>query len=118
MLLGMRVVVARSAHETPDREPIQLEVGEQVAVGEHDDEWPAFVFVTSHRGSGWVPERHLARQGSVGIVMQRYDTTELPTRQSEALEVLCEDHPSGWMWCRATDGREGWVPEKTLAPVG
>lgn len=111
------LVVARSTHDVPERSPIQLEVGESVEVGERDDEWPAFVFVTTHRGSGWVPERNLARDGALATVREAYDTTELPTHEGEQLEVLREDQASGWMWCRAGNGREGWVPERTLSPV-
>ena len=110
-----RVVVARSAHRIPDRLPIRVEIGDRVKVGERDSEWPAFVFVTAQNGSGWVPERHLEREGAAAVVKQRYDTTELPTEEGEQLEVLCEDLRSGWFWCRAQSGREGWVPERTLA---
>lgn len=84
-------------------------------MGEADSEWPAFVFVTSQTGSGWVPKRHLARQGTGAMVTEGYDTTELPTQEGETLEVLREDLSSGWLWCRAKNGRQGWVPERTLA---
>lgn len=84
-------------------------------VGDRDSDWPAFVFVTTEAGSGWVPERHLDRQGSSAVVTEAYDTTELPTEEGQQLEVLCEDVASGWLWCRADDGREGWVPERTLS---
>jgi hypothetical protein len=33
------------------------------------------------------------------------------------LEILREDRASGWSWYRAGDGPEGWVPDRTLAPV-
>ncbi len=46
---------------------------------------------------------------------EEYDTAELPTEEGEELEVLHEDLTSGWLWCRAKDGREGWVPERTLS---
>jgi hypothetical protein len=111
------VVVAHSGHRIPQRPPIQLEVGERVEIGERDDDWPAFVFVTTGRGSGWIPERHLDRHGPAAVVNEVYDTTELPTSRGERLEVLREDRLSGWMWCRAGDGREGWVPERTLSPL-
>jgi uncharacterized protein YgiM (DUF1202 family) len=107
-------VVAISAHEIPERPPIRVEVGERVKVGKRDSEWPAFVFVTSEKGSGWVPERHLDRRGSNAVVTKAYDTAELQTGEGDELEVLREDLTSGWAWCRAEDGREGWVPERTL----
>jgi len=39
---------------------------------------------------------------------------ELPTRVGDTLDVVAEDLASGWVWCRSGDGREGWVPLKTL----
>jgi hypothetical protein len=117
MLRRVSVVVAQSDHEIPQRPPIRLEVGERVEVGRRDDEWPAFVFVTTRRGSGWVPERHLGRDGPVAVVTEAYDTTELATREGDRLEVLREDRLSGWAWCRSKNRREGWVPEKTFSPL-
>lgn len=110
-----RVVVAISAHEIPDRPPVRVDVGDRVDVGERDTEWPAFVFVTSPRGSGWIPERLLQRRGASTVVAEPYDTTELPTEKGDELEVLVEDLASGWLWCRAKTGREGWVPERTVS---
>lgn len=112
-----RVVVARSGHEIPDRPPIRLEIGDRVTVSERDSDWPAFVFVSGPKGSGWVPERHLDCRGATAIVTEGYDTTELPTEEGEELEVLQEDLTSGWLWCRAGNGREGWVPQRTLSPL-
>lgn len=111
-----RIVVATASHRIPDRPPIRLEVGERVVLGERDSEWPAFVFVTAQNGSGWIPERHVDRQGASGVITEAYDTTELATDEGEELEVLHEDLASGWLWCRATTGREGWVPERSLSP--
>ena len=108
-------MVASSRHEIPDRAPIRVEVGDRVKVGERDSEWPAFVFVTARNGSGWVPERHLERQGASAVVREAYDTTALPTEEGDELEVLHEDLSSGWLWCRAKNGREGWVPERRLS---
>jgi len=110
-------VVAIARHEIPERPPIRVEVGDQVEVGERDSEWPAFVFVTSQKGSGWIPERHLDRQAAGAVVTEEYDTTELPTEEGEELEVLHEDLTSGWLWCRAKNGCEGWVPERTLCQL-
>jgi hypothetical protein len=107
-------VVAREAHEIPDRPALQVAVGELVQLGEQDDRWPAFVFVTTPHGSGWVPARHLSTPSDppprTAVVKIPYDTTELPTQVGEVLEVLTEDRDSGWLWCRADNGRQGWVP--------
>lgn len=110
----MRRVTARTAHQISDRPPIQLAAGEEVRVGERDTEWPEFVFVTASHGAGWAPARHLSRSSGIAVVETAYDTTELPTQAGDVLEVVAEDLPSGWLWCRAADGREGWVPVKTV----
>lgn len=86
----MKRVTARTAHEIPDRAPLQLTVGDEVQAGVHDSEWPELVFVTAAR------------------------TTELPTRVGEVLDVLAEDVISGWLWCRSSSGRQGWVPVRTV----
>ena len=110
----MRTLAAKVAHEISERPPILLAVGQQVDVGERDTEWPEFVFVTAAHGSGWVPARHLSAASGTAVVVTAYDTTELPTRVGEVVEVVAEDLPSGWLWCRSGEGREGWVPVKTL----
>lgn len=106
--------MATTAHAIPERPPVRLTVGDDVRVGERDDTWPEFVFVTADHGSGWVPARHLSADAGRAVVRVPYDTTELPTHLGEVLEVLEEDPESGWLWCRAGTGREGWVPISTV----
>ena len=110
----MSRVVAIEAHEIPERPPLSLAAGDVVAVGRRDDDWPAFVFVTAARGSGWVPSRHISVEVGQAIMATAYDTTELPTRVGETLDVVARDDESGWLWCRSAEGREGWVPSRTL----
>jgi hypothetical protein len=113
--------VARTAHEVPDRTPLRVAVGEEVRIGERSPEWPEwpeFVFVTAAHGSGWVPARYLSQPSGRAAVTTAYDTTELPTRPGEVLDVLAEDLLSGWLWCRGASGREGWVPVLTLDTDG
>jgi SH3 domain len=72
------------------------------------------VFVTAVRGSGWVPSRYLSADEGRTVVETSYNTTELPTRKGEILEVLDRDDESGWLWCRSAEAREGWVPARVL----
>jgi hypothetical protein len=113
----MERVRAVGSHRISDRAPIQVRPGEPVTVGERDDEWPAFSFVTTSDGSGWIPTRYLSAAVGPATVLRAYDTTELPTRAGQLLDSLEHDDESGWQWCRAADGREGWVPDRTLAPI-
>jgi hypothetical protein len=114
----MQQVRATEAHAVSDRRAIQVHPGDQVTVGERDDDWPAFSFVTALDGSGWVPTRHLSTATGAAKVLRAYDTTELPTMAGEVLEVVERDDESGWHWLRNADGREGWVPDRTLEAIG
>lgn len=111
----MRQAVAVRAHEIPERPPVRLSIGQRVRVGERDlSTWPEFVFVTADSGSGWVPARYLSADVGEAMVQMAYDTTELPTRAGDVLDVIEEDLRSGWLWCRSMSGDEGWVPVNTL----
>jgi hypothetical protein len=108
---------ATAAHTIPQRTPIQVRPGQHVRVGQHDTEWPAFVFVTAESGEGWVPERHLDTSRDPAVVLTDYDTTVLATTAGEELTLVRSDDPSGWAWVRNDAGREGWVPWRTVEPI-
>lgn len=91
-----------------------MNVGEEVHAGDRDTEWPEFVLVTAGDGIGWVPARHLSQPSGPAVVHTAYDTTELPTQVGEVLDVVAADLESGWLWCRSSSAREGWVPLRSL----
>ena len=113
-MTSLRAVVA---HKIPQRPPIQVVPGQQVQAGQRDTEWPAFVFITTDDGGGWVPERHLDTSSDPAVVIATYDTTELATTAGEILTLIKGDVPSGWAWVRNAAGREGWIPLRTVEPV-
>jgi hypothetical protein len=113
----MERVRAIQRHEPSERPPIQIVPGEDVTVGERDTDWPAFVFVTTADGAGWVPARYLsAAEPGAATVVTAYDTTELATEVGEVVDVVVRDDEGGWLWCRSASGREGWVPVRALEP--
>jgi hypothetical protein len=90
--------------------------GDRVKVGEEDPEMPGWFWCENKDGVwSWVPQEYLAREGSVGTITQSYDTTELSVEIGETLEYLTE--VSFWTFCRAADGRKGWVPTKKLERI-
>ncbi|MCI0678132.1 MAG: hypothetical protein L0Z63_03705 [Actinobacteria bacterium] len=105
---------AITGHQVPTRPPIRVESGEVVEVGERDTTWPAFVFVTTTQGRGWVPERCLERPEQGAVVRIPYDTTELATSPGESLMVAIRDEEGGWAWCQNSKEEEGWVPLDTI----
>lgn len=108
---------APQGHTVPERAPIALSVGDPVVAGESDTTWPAFVYVITDHGEGWVPARHLAADSGATVVIAGYDTTELPLAADQEVMVLECDDESGWWWCEADDGATGWVPISALVVV-
>jgi uncharacterized protein YgiM (DUF1202 family) len=104
----MRVVVIQ-AREPDYADPIRVEAGEPVQTFARESEWPGWTWCEARNGkTGWVPDALLQKQGDGALVTKRYDARELAVRSGQSLEVL--EERAGWYWCRADDGREGWVP--------
>ena len=113
----MTTLRATVAHTIPQRPPIRVVSGQRVRVGQRDTEWPAYVFVTTNDGAGWVPERYLDISSDPAVVLTDYDTAELATSAGEELTLIERDDPSGWVWVRNAAGQEGWVPLRSVQTV-
>lgn len=110
----MPTVPALVDHRPPSRASISLRPGEAVLARRLPSPWPAFSWVETETGGGWVPTRYLSAPEGPATVMTAYDTTELPVRAGDPLTILVPDPESGWSWCRDARGREGWVPDQAL----
>ncbi|OWA36815.1 hypothetical protein B9G55_01675 [Saccharibacillus sp. O16] len=105
-----QVRVIRS-YTTAYPEPIILQKGECVAVGEEDTQYPGWIRCMHPQGrSGWVPVNRLVReeQGERAIVLEDYSAHELTVEPEEELTVLEEE--SGWLRCMRQSGEIGWLP--------
>ena len=90
-------------------DPLQLPAGLRVAVTDKKTHYEGWLWCTDPAGkSGWVPQSYLARRGGSAVLLRDYDATELTVQFGE--ELLVSEEESGWYWCRAADGRRGWVP--------
>ena len=95
---------------------VVFEKGDKVKVGKEDPEMPGWFWCENKEGVwSWVPQEYLTREGSVGMITQSYDTTELTVEIGETLECLRE--VGLWTFCRTADGRKGWVPTKKLERI-
>jgi SH3-like domain-containing protein len=56
-------------------------------------------------------------QVSLPYDVQYKDPIDLRAGESLAIGRTDDDFP-GWRWCRASDGREGWVPIELLSSEG
>ena len=115
----MQTAVVLELHKPSDREPIVVEPGERVHLGERDTTWPAFRMVTKRDGAdGWVPEANFrlvpGAEPGEAVAVGRYDTHEIAPPPGEEVTLMVLDQPSGWAWCRDARGAEGWLPLSVL----
>jgi SH3-like domain-containing protein len=104
------------AHKASYDDPLSGRAGDELEVGPADVEWPAWRWCTAADGRrGWVPEARLKGEGPRRRLSRDYDARELTVGRGARLEVLEEE--SGWVRCRAEDGREGWVPGGCVRPA-
>jgi hypothetical protein len=96
-------------HQTAYHDPITINAGEELGVGETDAEWPGWVWCTNDTGTGgWVPENYIQRRGSKGIALCAYTAKELSIHVGERL--ILHKAESGWFWAANSLGQSGWVP--------
>lgn len=95
--------------------PIRFAVGDIVAVGERDTEWPAFAWTTTRDGNaGWAPAEWLKPLGDGRAeALRDYSARELDVDAGD--ELVLHGELGGWWWCEQDDGQLGWVPDTHLA---
>ena len=106
----MRKVVAVEDYDAVYPVALCLTAGEHVHTIRWDSEWPGWIWCEAEDGrAGWVPERILERDRSGGASLtENFDGTEISICLGEHLVVEREE--SGWLWCRGSEGKVGWVP--------
>jgi hypothetical protein len=105
-----RVVVS---HHAPDRPAIQVAQGDTVTLGDHDRDWPQFVWITTADGQGgWVPAAVFDREYGAATALSDYDTRELDAGADAIL--LLHYQLADWWWAEDERGLKGWIPERAL----
>jgi SH3-like domain-containing protein len=106
----------RGPNVPPAGEEIHVYAGDPLRVGEESGPYPGWFRVTTAAGvSSWMPEAYLRRRRAHGVVLVEYESRELAMSGGEEVTLLREI--AGWFWCRAADGREGWLPGELLEPL-
>jgi hypothetical protein len=104
------------AHRTEYPNPIYLEKGELVILGEESDKsWPNWVFCRKTDGSneGWVPKQIIRYKNSKGEIIEDYSAKELNIDVETIVEGINE--LNGWLWLKNTKTNElGWIPIENL----
>jgi hypothetical protein len=103
----------RTSYTSAFPDPLKLEVGQEVTVGERESEWPGWIWCRTGDGKeGWVPTAYVERKANTATVLQDYDATELTAAEDELLTVVKEE--AGWLWCRKQNGDCGWLPKANV----
>ena len=104
----------RKAYTPESGQPVQLQAGDIVYIGEESPKYPGWVRVRVPDGrKTWAPEAYVrGLEGHEGMALVDYDARELKAAEGEMVTMLLEYR--GWTWVRTDDGREGWVPLETL----
>ena len=102
------------AHVSTYPDPIEFDVGEHLTLGEEDDEYPGWIWVTSDVGKqGWAPVQYVEQLGDkVGEGLRRYTARELNTEVGQIVSV--HDELNQWLWVETDQGEFGWVPATTV----
>lgn len=99
-------------------DPIRLCAGEVVLLGDRQEHWDGYLWLWAQAADGregWVPDALIDSAGGDRRARHDYSAVELSCAEGQVLEGGEAAH--GWIWCRADNGGEGWVPRRNLAPV-
>ncbi len=113
---GDLVVVASEYNATyPD--PIVVQTGDALIIGQTDTDWPVYVWCTGpDQRSGWMPEHFFVRQtADSGIALRDYSAKELSVQAGESVTLV--EVVGGWWWATSATGASGWVPVENLASM-
>jgi hypothetical protein len=107
-------------HVPPARPPLEVSTGDRLRVGALSEEWPAFRWCSDGQGrGGWVPDRYLSHLASEeATAISDYNTTELAADKGQIVSVIETDEESGWLRCAKASGESGWIPLRSVEPVG
>lgn len=108
----------REAWTASYADPIRLSAGDAVVLDGRRDNWDGHWWLWGQAPdgrAGWLPDSLLEGSGGTPRARHDYSAMELTCRAGDLLDGLGATH--GWTWCRASDGREGWVPDRCLGPA-
>jgi len=96
-------------------ENIHFRVGDNLAVGRRNLQYPEFVWCAADSGlAGWVFEKRLQMTGpGEAIATTDYDAAHLTVSAGESLTA--REHVDSWLRCRNSRGLKGWVRVECVA---
>ena len=111
--MKLKFCTAISDYKSPYTEPLKIQKGEILQIGNKESEWPGWVWCINKDGmERWVPRNYIKIHGTSGITLQDYDATELTVFIGE--ELVIEKEESGWVRVSNVEGKKGWVPLENI----
>ncbi|MCG9557058.1 MULTISPECIES: SH3 domain-containing protein [Vibrio] len=111
-------VVTTQQHVSEYPNPFYLKRGDKITLGEIDDEFPNWIFITNDTGEqGWAPIQYIEKveSSSLGVMLEDYDNVEIDTVIGEKLTVLHELNE--WYRVSRSTCEIGWVPVRSVQRI-
>ena len=104
-------------YKTQYENPIVLNVGEKVILGEEEKEekWKGWIWAESKDNKGWIPLQiiEINLNNKTGKIIEFYSAKELDVEEGDFIEKI--KSLNGWTWAkniRTTE--EGWIPNEII----
>lgn len=102
---------------SPYTNPIRLETGETVILGdkEAEEKWKGWIWAKSKTNEGWIPVQivEFSEDGKTGIIKENYSAKELNVEAGD--EIIKIRSLNGWTWSeKLKDQEEGWIPDEII----
>jgi hypothetical protein len=97
--------------------PIVLNVGEKVNLGEEEKEekWKGWIWAESNTNKGWIPIQilEMSNDRKTGIILEFYSAKELTVKEGDIIEKI--KSLNGWTWSKnIKTENEGWIPDEVI----
>lgn len=82
-----------------------------------DKVWTSWIWCSDNeKRSAWIPEPLLSVMNNVDAILKNdYDSNELTVHAGEVVEGYTIY--DGWVWCKNSEKKEGWIPLEHLETV-
>jgi hypothetical protein len=106
--------LANADYEDKDSDPLFINIGDEVTVGQTDKTWLGWVWAEDEQGcNGYIPEEILESIDGVKYrALLPFDPTVLKIKRGDKLTSIKQIHH--WHWCRNENDAEGWVADYLL----
>ncbi|MFH6987644.1 SH3 domain-containing protein [Flavobacterium collinsii] len=113
----MKVFKILEAYKIQYENPITLNIGETVKLGEEETEekWKGWIWAENESNKGWVPVQilEISTDKKKAKVLEYYTAKELNVDKDD--EILKIKSLNGWTWVRKIlTNEEGWIPGEII----